>query len=167
MCLPLNEIEAYLHYYAGRFQNNRFEHNELVNQAWIAINDLTIPEFASAGIRWAMQSYMDRQYRQDHRGKIGSVIQSIEDEIIEGVFLKDNFVGPKNKRNRDFENRDYVRYLLRNGNLSLSDRLLLDQRFYQEMRVRDIAKVHNCTVTNIHYRLRRIAGKLRKIGKVA
>lgn len=167
MCLPLNEIEAYLHYYAGRFQNDRFEHDELVNEAWIKIHELNIPQFASAGIRWAMQSYIKHEYMQDHRGKPKSVIQSIDEEIMQNLFLSGTISAPKDRRLQIAEDVEYAHSLLCNPNISLADRLLIDQRYIQGLWLSQIAKIHGCTKANISYKLRKIMDKLKFVAGAA
>lgn len=167
MCLPLKEIEAYLHYYAGRFQRKRFEHWELVNQAWIDIYDLEIPQYASAGVRWAMQRYIRQQYMQDHRGNTKSVIQSIDEEVVKNLFLSGLIAAPKDKRLQVAEDIEYAHCLLRNPNISLADRLLIDQRYFQDLWIKQIAKIHGCTKTNIIYKLNRIIKKLKYVAGAA
>lgn len=164
MCLPYNTIEPFLHYYAGHFQSNRFEHWELVNHAWITIRDLENPAFASAGIRWAMQYYKDRQYRQDHRGKEKSVIQSIDEEVGEGLFCKDFLTAPTDNRVEDCE---HVCFLLHNTKLTPADKLLIDQRYFQSLTFKQIAKIYGCTHQNIGPKVNGIVNKLKDIAGVA
>jgi DNA-directed RNA polymerase specialized sigma subunit len=158
MCLPYDKIVGYLYHYAGRFCSNRFEIDELVNEAWIAIYGLETIEFASQGIRWAMLSYKKRQYMQDHRGLRSSVIGSIDDGIIEGLIHKNILFAPDKRK--EIEDRDCVKHLLRNAKLSMKDRLLIDQRYYQGLSMVEMAKIHNCTKQNIYFCLDKIKAKL-------
>lgn len=167
MCLPLEEIERYLHHYAGRFQCKRFEHWELVNEAWIRIHGLTISQWASAGIRWAMQTYTNRQRMQDHRGKPSSRIRSIDEEIADGLFCKGLIEAPKDRRLQVDEDCEYAHHLLRSSRISLADKLLIDQRYFQGLKLRQIAKIHGCSYSNIGMRLSKIANTLRKLAGAA
>ncbi len=164
MCLPLSEIEGYLHYYAYRFENRRFEHWELINEAWLKIHDLTEPKFSSAGIRWAIQHYIDEQYRQDYRGKPESKIQSIDTEVLEGLFFKDTLAAPENNT---LENADFVDCLLHCSKLTLADKLFIDQRYFQNLKLKQLTQLYGCSFQNIYYKLNRIIDKLRKKAKVA
>jgi len=156
-----------LHYYAGRFQNTQFEHWELVSEAWIGIQDYTNPKFASAGIRWAMQKYIRETIGQNHRGCKKSIIQSIDEEIMDNLFCKDTLVAPVDKRTEDNENTNYVNCLLNDHRLSLADKLLLDQRYFQGLTLRQIGEIHEYTFEAIRQRLNRIIIALKKIAKVA
>jgi hypothetical protein len=167
MCLPYEKIKGYLHYYAGRFQCRRFEKWELINEAWIRIYGLENPKWASAGIRWAMQSYMLQQRQQDHRGKVGSKIRSIDEELAEGLFCKGLLTAPKDTQLQVAEDVEYAHCLLRNPNVSLADKLLIDQRYFQGLEQGQIAKIHGCAKSNISYKLSRVLRNLKSLAGAA
>ncbi len=167
MCLPYEEIKGYLHYYALRLRNNRFERWELVNEAWIKIYPLEIPAFASAGIRWAMITYKKLQYAQDHKGSSTIMVSSIDDEIADGLFSKNILITPKDRQKKNLEDTDYVNYLLRSPALSLSDKLLIDQRFFQGLTLRQIGRIYSVTYEAVRLRLEKILDKLKRISEAA
>ena len=148
-----------MHYYAGRFQGRAFEHDELVNEAWIGIYNLKIPQFASQGIRWAMISYKDKQLRLRHRRNTKMTISTIDGEItgsLLGSALIDLF-----DCYRDVDTKDSINRLV--NKLRLADRLLIDQRYFQGLTLQEIAKIHGCTKTNIGNKLERILSKLKQV----
>ncbi len=166
MCLPYNEIEAYLHHYAGKFQNSEFEHWELVNEAWLGIYDLTIPQFASNGIRWAILRYKQKKYRRKYRGSgraKGITIQSIDEEITNNIFCKDTLMAPLSKKMKNIDDSDYVTHLLHNPKLSLANKLLIDQRYFQDLTLTQIGKIHGRTKEAIRIRLKKLNDILRAI----
>lgn len=167
MCLPYKTVEPFLHYYAGRFQSDRFEHWELISEAWLAIHDLAIPRFASAGIRWGMINYVRRQYMQDHRGKPKSKIQSIDEEIVKNLFLSGIIVAPKDKRAQTKEDTEYIQCLLWYSRISLADRLLIHQRYFQGLQIKQIAKIHGYSKTTIINKLHKIIGRLKYVAGAA
>ncbi len=58
--LTFKELESALHKWAHHFQNDRFEHWELINQVWMMgnIQKLKYIKFASQRIKWDMIDYM-------------------------------------------------------------------------------------------------------------
>ncbi len=154
MCLPYDDIKRFLHYYAGKFQSKDFEHWELVNEAWIGIHGLTNPHYVSNGIRWAIQCYKAKMHRQKHKGKPKSFIQSIDEAVVDGLFLKDILVAPVHKK--EVDNRAYVGCLLRNPKLKLEDKLLIDQRYFQGLTMPQIGKIHGVTKQAISLKLQKV-----------
>ncbi len=158
MCIEYKEIERYLHYYAGRFQSKELEHDELVNEAWIGIYSLKIPQFASQGIRWAMKSYRDKQLRLRHRRNTKMTISTIDGEIT-GNLLSSALIDLFDCY-RGIETKDSIDKIFKI--LNLADRLLVDQRYYQGLTLQAIAAIHGCTKSNISFKLNRILDKLKK-----
>ncbi len=159
MCLPFADIEAYLHYYAGRFRNQRFEHWELVSEAWLGIYPLTIPKFASQGICWAMGNYKRYQYAKDHKGKKDVVIQSLDDANAEGLYIRDILEAAVSNRQQKADDAEYARSLLKK--LDMKDRLLIDERFFRGLTLQQIGKIHGCTKETIRLRVNKVIDKLR------
>ncbi len=162
--LVYKDIKGWLHYYANIYQSNYFEHDELINEAWIAIKDLTIPAFASAGIRWAMSSYKQKIYRQKHRGRKDSKIQSIDDSICDGLFLKDILAALIKGYVLD---TDGVPALLNNPRLTLENRLLIDQRYVRNLTLNEIGKIYGVTGEAIRQRLNKLLTTLKYLAKQA
>ena len=136
----------------------------MINEAWIAIKDLTIPAFASAGIRWAMSSYKQKIYRQKHRGRKDSKITSIDNSICNGLFLKDILVAPIKGYVLDTNS---VPALLNNPRLKLEDRLLIDQRYIQNLTLRQMGKIHDVSHEMIRLRLNKLLTTLKYLARQA
>jgi len=122
----------------------------LVNEAWLGIYNLDIPQYASTGIRWAMMNYIQKQWMQKHRRNRKSKIESLVDEEIVGII----FGSP------EFEIQDEVANLL--NKLTLAEKLLIDQRYFQSLMIEDIAKIHNLTRQAIILKLQKILKKLKR-----
>jgi len=114
-----------------------------------------------------MQSYMQRQLMQDHRRNTKSVIQSIDEEIGEGLFCKNILMASKDRRLQVDEDCEYTHSLLDNPNISLADKLLIDQRYFQDLTLNQISEIHGCTRNNIIYKLKKVVSTLRYIVGVA
>lgn len=167
MCLEYKQIEVYLHYYAGKFQSKYFEHDELINEAWMVVYKLDNIRFASQGIRWAMLHYIQIERAKAHKGNSKAVLCSIEKEMGIGILLKDIFAHPKNYL-QTTEDKDLISGILRNANLNMRDRILLDVLFYRGWTQVKIAKLRGCTRQAISLHLDRIIQKLTRVAtKVA
>jgi len=110
-------------------------------------------------------NYKKRQRMQDHRGNSRSLIASIDDEIMDGLFIRNILRAPN--IGTAFEDEDSVCHILRNSNLSMSDRLLIDQRYFQGLSLVKMGKIHGCSRGNIGYKLTKILDRLRYISGAA
>lgn len=160
MCLELKQIRGYLHHYAAKFQNNTLEHWELVNEAWIKVHSLNNIEFASQGIKWAMIQYRDKMYRQRKRRNLDASITSIDADALDTLCRKDLIFDTLNCF-KDIDNIDQLTVISRN--LSLDERLLIDQRYYQELKLKEIAYIHGVKKQAIAMRLAKIIEKMKRI----
>lgn len=164
MCLEYNEIKAYLHYYAGKFQSKYFEHDELVNEAWMIVHRLDHIEFASQGIRWAMLSYIRKERGKVNKGSSKAFICSIEDKA--GLYtnlIKDVIEDPKNF-NQSIEDSDFIVILLSKSGLRIDERILIDQIYFRGWTQRKVAQLRGCTPEAIRQKFNKI---LKKITRVA
>lgn len=162
MCLKYDEIKAYLHYYAGRFQSKWFEHDELVNEAWMIVSKLEHIEWASAGIRWAMIAYMNKQKALRRKGNKSAVIGSIDNENINGSIIKEIIKCPK-VPNQTLEDSDFIEILLCKSNLRMDERILIDQIYFKGWNCGKIAKLRECTHQNVRQKLKKVLDKITKV----
>lgn len=157
--LPFDDIRKLLYYYALKFTDKRFETDELVNEAWIKIHTLTIPQFASNGIRWAMQTYKQLEYARDHHRHTGATVtpysQLSDESLLQHVAVYHD------TSYHDIDNKEFVDYILHNSNLSLSDLLIVDMRFRRHMTLREIAKHYGCSYEWIRQRIGNVIKKVR------
>lgn len=157
--LELKDIIRYLHYYAFRFENNRFEHWELINEAWIVVHGLKHIEFASQGIRWAMISYRRRENQHRRHGSSTATVLPLEtDAGINKLVIKMTAV--PSRHTPEMDNLDTIGWLANNAQLSTDERILLDQRFGRYMTLQDIADGRHCTHQNVLQKMNRVITKL-------
>ena len=140
-----------------------FEVDELVNEAWIAIHELDEIRYVSQSIRWAMINYMRSQWQQKHRGKKSVKISTVDKEIAEGIFLRDTIIAQKSERKKNFEDKDYVYFFVKKGNLTLAEWSLIYQRYYQGLTIKRIAEINKCSAPTIHEKLGNILNKLKRL----
>ena len=159
MCIEYEEMKGFLHYYAQRFQNKYHEKWELINEAWLRIHNLNEPKYLSNGIRWAMHNYIKESIAQTKRGRQKAQIASIDEDINNIFCHKDNIFDPLNNYT-DVDNLDELEHL--GKKLTLSERLLLDQRYYQGMKLEEIGKMYGVTRQAILMKLQRILKKMKK-----
>lgn len=157
--IALNDIIRYLHYYAFRFQNERFEHWELINEAWIVVHKLNRIEFASQGIRWAMMSYKQKENQYRRHGSSTAKVLPLETDAGINKLVRDMVAKPSNYT-PDIDNIDMIGWLANNARLSIDERVLLDQRFGRHMTLQDIAAGRHCTHQNVNQLLSKIINKL-------
>ena len=163
MCLEYDEIKAYLHYYAGKFQSKRFEHDELVNEAWMIVHKLNHIGFASQGIRWAMWSYISKEHAKAHKGNRKAVVCSIEKEYkFTELLIKDIITDPK-KYNQNIEDSDLVKVILNKSKLRMDEIILIDQLYFRGWTQKRIADLRGCTRQNINLKLERILDKITRV----
>lgn len=163
MRLEFDEIKAYLHYYAGRFQSKYFQHDELVNEAWMIVHKLEHIEWASAGIRWAMLLYINKQRALNHKGSTKAVIFSIEKETgLYNKLIKDIIEDPKNF-NQSIDDKDLVKSILDRAHLSMSERILIDQIYFRGWNCVKIAKLGDRTHQAVRRRLNKVLDRITKI----
>lgn len=146
-----------MHYYAGIYQSKWFEHDELVNEAWIAVRNLDRIEFASQGIRWAMLTYIKKERAKAHKGSKKAVICSIDDVLLK-IIIKD----PKNFL-QTIEDSDLVSGILIKSGLDMKDRILIDLLYFRGWTQKKIAELRGCTRQNINMRLDIILEKLNRV----
>ncbi len=159
--LYYEQIAAYLHYYANKYQKRGFEHWELVNEAWIRTRNLRNMKFASSGIRWAMLHYMKEQWAEkQHKDK--SIVSIEEESQFQGIFIKDIVIDSQN-HNLVVENLDLVEKLLRKDKLNVKEQILIDKLYFKDWPKNKIAKLIECTPGNITHMLRRISQKFNPI----
>jgi len=145
--LTFSKIERYLHHYAGRFQSRDFEHDELVNEAWLRTYPLNNPRFASKGILRAMLHYIRDQRRQRTYGNRNCRLSSIGDyefSISRPILL---------------DIRDEIAYCLKD--LRVDKKELLYQRYYQGFTVAEIAQIKGVKTRNIESKITKIKSKLK------
>ena len=162
MMLAYEDIEGYLHYYARRFQNFRFEYWELINEAWIVAHGLNKIQFASQGIRWAMISYKARENQLRRQGSSTARVLPLWtdagiNKLVGDMLAKPNSYVPSTDT---IDNIDTISWLADNARLSLDARILLDQRFGRGMTLREIAEDRHCTSENIRFKIKGIITKL-------
>ena len=162
MCLDYDEIKAYLHYYAGRFQSRYFEHDELVNEAWVIVHKLEHIEFASQGIRWAMMTYMNKQKCLNHKRNKTAIISSIDNENINGSIIRDIIECPK-VYNQTLEDSEFIEGILDKAHLSMYDRILIDQIYFRGWALSKIAKLRGCTYEAVRQKLNKTLEKITKV----
>lgn len=157
MC-EFKDMRGYLIYFGKRYESIYHERNELINEAWIAMHDIENPKYIANAVKWAMMNYMRQEKIRYRYFNQNAVFVSIDKQITEIFSLKDCIFDPLN----DFEgveNSDQLKHISRR--LSLAERLLLDQRYYQELTLRNIAKIHGVTGERIRQRLDKIISKLK------
>lgn len=160
--LEYEDIKGYLHYYAFRFQNNDFEHWELVNEAWIVVHKLNKIEFASQGIRWAMLTYRAVQTQHRRYGSSTATVLPLETDAGLNMLVGDMLAKPNRyvPSTDTIDNVDTISWLADNARLSLDARILLDQRFGRCMTFDEIAEGRNCTRENIRLLVKKIITRL-------
>ncbi len=157
------KVRPFLHYYAGRFQNSRFDHWELINEARLRIckYGLPHPKYASAGIRWAMISYMKQQRSQDHRRNVGAVILSL-DLAVDERSMKSFVIQPETSTNNIDDERKWLNLLIDgSGLLSLDDKQLINEHYFQGKSVSQMARERNVSPSAMSWRKRKILKILR------
>lgn len=160
MCIEYEEMKGYLHHYARKYENKYHEKWELISEAWIAVHNLNEPKYLSNGIRWAMKSYRINSLNWRRRGNPRASIVSLDNEMNEMFCLKDCIFDPLNQYSV-VDNADEIKYLGRN--ITLKNRLLLDQRYYQGLTLQEIGLIHSCTKSMIKWRLDRILEMLKQV----
>ena len=162
--LAYEDIAGYLHYYANRFEDYQFEHWELVNEAWIVVHKLNHIKFASQGIRWAMITYKAKELRHRRFGCPKAKIVSLETPTVFGRMLQDMISDPK-RYSTMVDDIDVINGLADEAQLSLDQRLLLDQRYWKCMCLQEIAMTRRCTRENVRLLLNRILRKLQSAAR--
>lgn len=142
--IPYENISARLHKCAHRYQCNFFEHWELVNEAWIAVHQMSNIKLVMLAIPYRMIDYMRREtqyrFRRNHNkggGKRIGFISLYHPVGIEGMTIKDVIENPK-CYNGDTDNIDTINWLMCHSGLSMRDRLILDMRFHKGMTCKEI-----------------------------
>ena len=151
--LKFEDIVGYLHHYAFRYENATFEHWELINEAWIVVHKLNHIQFASQGIRWAMMSYKAKENQRRRYGSSTARILPISTDAGINKLVKEMIAKPSNYEHRT-DTIDTISWLADNACLSMSERILIDQRFGRQMTQSAIARVRNCTRQNISQRIK-------------
>lgn len=157
--LVLKDIIGYLHYYAYRYENDRFEHWELINEAWMVVHRLNRIQFASQGIRWAMMSYKARENQYRRYGSSTATILPLETDAGINKLVREMIARPVELRYR-VDDADTISWLADNACLSLDERMMLDQRYWKHMGLKDIADTRGVTHQAINQRLGIITHKL-------
>ncbi len=157
--LELEDIIGYLHYYAFRYENNRFEHWELINEAWIMVHKLNHIEFASQGIRWAMMEYKRRENQHRRYGSSTARVLPLETDAGINKLVRELAAKPI-QLTPDIDNVDLISWLANNAKLSLDHRMLLDQKYWKHMTHMDIADTRGVTYQAVGQIFDRIIDKL-------
>ncbi len=165
--IQFKDAVALLHYYAGKFNNNRFDHWELVNETWMRIYRIKIEDsnLLSIAIRRAMMTYIHIQLRHDHWWSPETKVCSIETPVTGAKVLRDFIPVPGDKL---YDDRDELYWLL-NNTTSLTDknRQLIEEHFLQEKSLPEIAKEWNCSRVGLGFMRRKILRLLKGKAKVA
>jgi RNA polymerase sigma factor (sigma-70 family) len=162
--IPLDDYIGYLHYYASRYKNKRFEHWELINEAWIKVHGLPHIEYMSQGIRWAMSIYKRIEYARDHhRNPDARVIDfsTATGGNEKDAAIKAMLIAVFDRHEQQIEDKDTISYLVyKAAKLPMKDRILIDMHYCRHMSYRSIAALYGCSYEWIRQRMLRILERL-------
>ena len=161
MCLKLDAIIGYMHYYASLYETSNIDHWELINEAWIRLqrHNITNPKFASSSIRWSMQCHITKINKQRNRVNAEAKKYSLSTRLADGLTLVD-VIGINTEKN--IERIDLLASLLRKAKVKRRNLLLIKRRFVDNMSFSEIAEIENITREAVSQRLKYTLKKIRE-----
>ena len=146
----LEDLEPALHKWAYHFQDNRFEHWELINEVWLRGNIQKVPHIkqVSQKIKWEMISYMREQskYRlkgqRENRGELFPKMNNMsyfyrgdreDDELRFGEAIETI------DWQKDYDIKDYFDFVLKG--LTCEEKLIIKLRCFEDYTFPHIDKI--------------------------
>ena len=166
LTLTFEQVENHFHKWAHIFQNNMFEHWELINSAWLEGKVRFLPQskikFASYRIRCDMIDYMRftlksrRRKKRERRGKHFPYINNFSDmyknngcNTIHPIKFEDMLKA----KNIDIERKDLIHFLTNHSSLTMREKLIMKLMYiggYCQREAGEVCGMTESRVSQIH-----------------
>jgi len=178
--ITFEQVEPALHKWAGILENNRFEHWELINSAWLYGKVRLLPsskiKYASARIRYDMIDYMRnelksrRRRQRETRGikyKHLPYMNNFSD--MECFFdngkrmnMDDDAFEINCEKLKGLEEKDFFDYIINSMYMTKIEKIIIKLCYLEDFTQKEIGKVCGCSESRISQLHKRIMERLKE-----